>query len=972
MSFKKNEIIIMTLVIAGITIFLLRNTELTKMWTFGDLSAFPTDIGITQNWAFSLWRSEGLGFRFIPPFNYYLTIYLASFILGSFITQKIIFLSTPIISFLTFYFLLRKINVNLAASALGALTYSINPITVSEFIGGSMGIIVYSTFPLIFFYTIKIIRHHKFNLKDATILGLLGFFIFNLHVAFWYFLVLIPLILLIVKFQEKNFKRIARLAIPLIIIVLILTPITLGYLQFYTSLTSRTIAFESAAAYCYKDETFYNLVRLAGNSGSAQAEEFLNYNTLNSYTILGYAIPIIAFLPFLTKNSYINRTKKLLITSASLTFIISSGIILVIKALPSIVDMNPIFASLRNPVKLMYPLSFSLCLLFAIGTEIILNLRNKHKMRWNALISITLATIILLYNYPALDGTLGLTKVRDESYYVEDKYYTLPMILAKIDESYKNYRFLILPWEYPMLLKIRSELPNYFGLSVGAGITQNTEWQKGVFEAIAVKNSRDRSYILGLFGVKYVIIDKNFRSYYEGQAWYERLKKDKNYVIYESQDAYWVTGKFEYFYQVFNSDPNFKLIYEDANFAIFKNNKALTKIRIRPDAQNLTLSYSPTSDNLLKNPSFENGTKYWKIWPSNLVNVTQDHCGNKTIILYGQEKWFTICYQEIFIEENALYKLKFSVKGCNITDMHAKILWYNITEGLKEGNAFSVDYIKLCNLGLKSGQWYEIEKTFTAPRGAVKARIYFLANRLKNFTNTEMYIDDVSFQEVEIILKNREEIFSSVKNINFQKINPTKYTLKVNVTEPFVLAFCESYDPLWVCYVNGQKIHSIPLYGVINGFYINQTGYLEITIEYEPQRWFNLGCTISLTTLLACTTYLTITHIKQKPNNTKKNKSFKQPYPKQTKINYFSSRTTSSSPNPTSNSTSPPFSPSLAPQKGQTLTSLVLPPLKSNIKIGLLKRLPHLLQAKSIEPRTTPPETLAFSTRLTTTRPPLK
>jgi len=79
-----------------------------------------------------------------------------------------------------------------------------------------------------------------------------------------------------------------------------------------------------------------------------------------------------------------------------------------------------------------------------------------------------------------------------------------------------------------------------------------------------------------------------------------------------------------------------------------------------------------------------------------------------------------------------------------------------------------------------------------------------------------------------------------------------------------MLSFAESYDPLWVCYVNGEKIHSIPLYGVINGFYINQTGYLEITIEYEPQRWFNLGCIISLTTLLAYLTTLTITHIKQK------------------------------------------------------------------------------------------------------------
>jgi hypothetical protein len=219
----------------------------------------------------------------------------------------------------------------------------------------------------------------------------------------------------------------------------------------------------------------------------------------------------------------------------------------------------------------------------------------------------------------------------------------------------------------------------------------------------------------------------------------------------------------------------------------------------------------------------------------------------------------------ISVKENVLYTLKFSVKGYNITDMHSKVLWYNITEDLTEGNAFSANYINLCYLGLKNGEWYNIEETFLAPKGAVKARIYFLANRLKNFTSTEMHIDDVSFQEVEIILKNREEIFYSIKSLEYIRINPTEYIVKVNATKPFMLSFAESYDPLWVAYLNGEKIQSTPLYGVINGFYITQTGILEITIEYEPQRWFNYGCAISLTTFLACTAYLTYSWLKTKP-----------------------------------------------------------------------------------------------------------
>jgi hypothetical protein len=104
----------------------------------------------------------------------------------------------------------------------------------------------------------------------------------------------------------------------------------------------------------------------------------------------------------------------------------------------------------------------------------------------------------------------------------------------------------------------------------------------------------------------------------------------------------------------------------------------------------------------------------------------------------------------------------------------------------------------------------------------------------------------------------------TVTELSSMRISPTLWKVSANTTEPFVLAFLEAYDPLWHAYINGEKIRSIPLYNVINSFWINQTGQLEITIEYEPQRWFYIGCAISLTTFLACTGYLTYTCTKNK------------------------------------------------------------------------------------------------------------
>ena len=844
--------------------FMYRNLRISSMWSFGDLISFPIDVKITEKWVLYVWNGEGLGLPSSATFNYYLTILLFSLFFGGSLAQKIMLLFVPIVSFLAFFFFLRKSHVSWMASVLGALAYSLNPIIITEFVGGSLIFLtIYSVFPIISYYIIQIIQDQRFDSKNAIILGLLGFVIYNMHVAFWYIIALIPL-LWVMRSKNLGFKRIIiRLIIPLTICILVLFPNIIWYVEAYGINKPDYIFFESDAAFCYKDSALYNLVRLAGNKGSAQAEEFLNYNTTNAFNVVGYALIIVGSLSFLNKNQ-VHENKKRLVICLGLVLILYFGLILVIKAFPFIVDSNPILASLRNPAKLMYPLSFSLCFLFAIGVEVLSELGKTHNSRRNFSIGFSLLIILLLYNYPALDGTMGLDKVRYNRYYVEDRYQTLPRILQEIDENYDDYIFLLLPWEYETLLKVRSLMPNYFGYSVGAGMYCNVEWLKNAFEVMATTNS-DKSCFLGLFGVKYILVDKNFRSSNEGQEWYEQLIKNRSYAIYESCNSYWIVGEPDYFFQVFNLDPDFELIYENSDFCIFENKRVMTKMYRASYLTNLTLTHTPISENLIKNPSFENDTEHWNIWPGNLSNIIYDsNRESKVIALYGEEKRFTVCYQAIPADENTLYTLEFLVKGYNITDMHAKVLWHNLTENLAESDALFVDYIKLSQMDLENDKWYKIEKTSNAPKTARMATIEFLGNHLTNFDNTIMMIDDVSFREVKIMIKNEDEFFSSIENINYSKINPTKYATKINATNPLLIALSETYNPSWICYVNGEKILSTQLYGAINCFWINQTGLLEVVIEYEPQRWFFYGSIISVATLLACLTYLTYNGTKNK------------------------------------------------------------------------------------------------------------
>lgn len=100
--------------------------------------------------------------------------------------------------------------------------------------------------------------------------------------------------------------------------------------------------------------------------------------------------------------------------------------------------------------------------------------------------------------------------------------------------------------------------------------------------------------------------------------------------------------------------------------------------------------------------------------------------------------------------------------------------------------------------------------------------------------------------------------------IQYTKAGQASWHIKVNLTTPSMLAFYESYNPQWTAKIDkidGKSVESeiirpIPLNSVINGFWINQTGNLDITIEYEPQRWFYIGSAISITTLIICIGYL--------------------------------------------------------------------------------------------------------------------
>jgi hypothetical protein len=126
--------------------------------------------------------------------------------------------------------------------------------------------------------------------------------------------------------------------------------------------------------------------------------------------------------------------------------------------------------------------------------------------------------------------------------------------------------------------------------------------------------------------------------------------------------------------------------------------------------------------------------------------------------------------------------------------------------------------------------------------------------------NDPSQLDVIWFYSTKNLNETIEDVFTidekPAEITMYQKIDSTKYKIEANATKPFMLTFAESYDQLWSAYVNQEKINSVQLYSVINGFWINHTGKLEITVEYDPQQWFYYGSIVSTICILGSILFL--------------------------------------------------------------------------------------------------------------------
>ena len=106
------------------------------------------------------------------------------------------------------------------------------------------------------------------------------------------------------------------------------------------------------------------------------------------------------------------------------------------------------------------------------------------------------------------------------------------------------------------------------------------------------------------------------------------------------------------------------------------------------------------------------------------------------------------------------------------------------------------------------------------------------------------------YAKVTDLLNDNSSVVSSpsAKVTNLQ-MSGTELGLTVDASSPFLLVLTEPYDRLWRAYVGNVELKPVPVYGLVNGFLVDQTGVLSVRVDYALQNYFYLGTALSFTSL---------------------------------------------------------------------------------------------------------------------------
>ncbi len=225
--------------------------------------------------------------------------------------------------------------------------------------------------------------------------------------------------------------------------------------------------------------------------------------------------------------------------------------------------------------------------------------------------------------------------------------------------------------------------------------------------------------------------------------------------------------------------------------------------------------------------------------------------------LTTKNTWSWLLSQDLDVSTGDKYLFAVDVKTVNAYGTHIKIQGLNKSENLWEDILFVTSGDTSSTVSINGdSDWTSYWKTLEIPSGISKIRFVI---------NAGSVVDEEAGSAQTLARKpgvyNLGDLVreGNDSKVEYTKVSSTHYKVNIHSNSPFVLAITEAYDSGWVAIdEHGNKLQSMPLYGMINGFYFSRTGDYAVSLKYEPQEFFNIGASAAAVTLVGTILYLTL------------------------------------------------------------------------------------------------------------------
>lgn len=547
---------------------------------YSDASPFPPDAKTAFQAFISTWQPLSHGTT--AP-SAMITLYqaLVLFIFGNnvVLAAKVFHFSALPLGCITMYLFLSRFIRCEPAKIIASLIYVINPPTIGNFLGGSIGILyAHAFFPLVMIFLFNIRSNSlegRSQLNDALFfcLFLVLAYSFSTHILIFIFpaIALVSINVLVRKGFWSSLKVSLVFGFALILCFLLTLPFAFylfGIVRKFVPGAGNLVAGQSlkdllwTVQYCFGKSFIMNILRIG-----AEHLWFLGYEEGGYRNAAGFILPLLAFSALLLFSG--KRQRRYVVGFS----ILAVGLILFIwttKVGPGLYLFRkfPFLFNFRNPSRPTMLLAFAYTPLIAITiSEIHQRLALfKFKKRNTAIFYSVILLALSLYMWPFFTGDMAFPKAGRQRIDIPEVFEKAGKWLSTQRTKEGFFRTYWVPLDFePTEVSLRWIDTDRLGFPLGGELygLRGQNYALFLAEAICNADTKHMGLLFGLFNVKYALI--NLTSSQEDSC---RIEND------------YIQGDPNNFVEILDRQTDMELILNEKEFKVYKNKEFIPHLAI--------------------------------------------------------------------------------------------------------------------------------------------------------------------------------------------------------------------------------------------------------------------------------------------------------------------------------------------------------------------------------------------------------